>query len=84
MRDGRACLPKCGLLLEKVERVVGGGLVVGGGGMEMKLVEDCGGKGSNEVEEGGNKKSNEGVGGRVGGWRGDGGGAAESEVPPLI
>lgn len=34
--------------------------------MEMKLVEDCGGIGSNEVEEGGNKKSNEGVGGRAG------------------
>lgn len=70
MRDGRACLPKCGLLLGKVERVAGGG-GGGGGGMEMKLVEDCGGKGSNEVEEGGNKKSNEGVGVRVGrgkGW----------------
>lgn len=37
--------------------------VGGGGGMEMKLVEDCGGKGSNEVEERRNKKSNEGVGG---------------------
>lgn len=47
-------------------------MVGGGGGMEMKLVEDCGGKGSNEVEEGGNKKSNEGVGGWVEGG-GEGG-----------
>lgn len=50
--------------------------------MEIKWVEDCGGKGSNEVEEGGNKKSNEGVGGEwVVWWRGA---AAKSEVPPLI
>lgn len=59
----------------------GGGRRAGVGGgegaMEMKLVEDCSGKGSNEVEVGGNKKSNEGVGwGR--------GAVAESEVPPLI
>lgn len=44
--------------------------------MEMKLVEDCSGKGSNEVEGGGNKKSNEGVGGRVG----RGGGAVVQQL----
>lgn len=70
MRDGCACLPKCGLPLGKWR----GWWALGGGGvaMEMKLVEDCGGKESNEVEEGGNKKSNEGAGGQAGRQLGEG------------
>lgn len=55
----------------------GGGrwvVAAGGGGvaMKMKLVEDCGGKRSNEVEEGGNKKSNEGGSVRACGRLGEG------------